>query len=162
VRLLTLNRSFLSFNPPTDYSWSLCREFVEVLLSGGATSLRLCYPTLHASETLATALKLSAVSKFLYLDDEFEVDSNIKRHEQARIAGKRPEFKSKDDVERWVRARRAKRSFGVRYVSRKRWEKGSVVEIVRPSEADERVVEGLGLGPSRRRRHREEYRWSMG
>ncbi|KAF2420155.1 hypothetical protein EJ08DRAFT_31721 [Tothia fuscella] len=93
-------QNFLAFSSSrTDFSWALCREFVEVLLSGGADSLRLLYPSHHKIQTVEAAMKLTAVGKFMYTDDEFEVDAAVKRLDMARLAGKRSEFKNKDDVE---------------------------------------------------------------
>jgi hypothetical protein len=122
-----------TFHPRHDYSWSLMRELVDVLLESGFSTLRLLYATpLHhdIQNDPKTLLNLYAISRILYLDDEFEVETQVKRIEMARQAGRRDEFEDKKAVERYVRARRQMRKFEVGK-GKVRGSEGSVVLIRR-------------------------------
>jgi hypothetical protein len=126
-----------SFRSRHDYSWSLTRELLDVLLEGGFKTLRLNYESPHPSTEPQDLVKLHALARLLYLDDEFEVESSIKRIEMARVAGRREEFKDKAEVEKHVRSKRNMRDFTVKYDSLRRgWEKGNAV-VVRMSGEDD-------------------------
>lgn len=131
-----------TFHPRHDYSWSLMREIIDVLLESGFETLRLVYSTplpYAMTSDPKKLLGLYAISRILYLDDEFEVETQVKRIEAARAAGRRTEFENKAAVERHVRARRHVRSFCIGLGKRKHWETGSVVII-------KRVKSGRGGG----------------
>ena len=123
-----------TFHPRHDYSWSLMRELIDVLLESGFQTLRLLYATpLHHDivNDPKTLLRLYAVSRILYMDDEFEVETQVKRIEMARLAGRRDEFADKKAVERYVRSRRQMRRFEVGKGQLRPWETGSAVLIRR-------------------------------
>jgi hypothetical protein len=154
----TANNPFntlLHYHPSREYSWSLTREFCDTLLAGGAEELRLCYPITLPSTMHSDLIKLNAVSKLLYMDDDFEISAIVKRLDTAREHGRRKEFTSKADIERYVRERRAVRRFELRAEAARGFEKGTAVVITRPSgrrgEQDEFMDEGLGMGRRQRR-----------
>ena len=125
---------FPSFHPRHDYSWSLMRELIDVLLESGFQTLRLVYATPFHHDIVndpKSLLKLYAVSRILYMDDEFEVETQVKRIEMARLAGRRDEFEDKKAVEKYVRSRRSMRKFEVGKASLRPWESGSAVMIRR-------------------------------
>jgi hypothetical protein len=124
-----------SFRSRHDYSWSLTRELLDTLLEGGFSTLHLNYASPHPSAEQKDLIKLHALSRLLYLDDEFEVESSIKRIEMARVAGRRDEFKDKADVEKYVRSRRNMRDFGVKYDAVKGWwGRGTAVVVKRSAQ----------------------------
>jgi hypothetical protein len=116
-----------SFRSRSEYSWSFSKELIDVLLEGGFTTLRLTYESPHPSTEPQDLVKLHALARLLYTDDEFEVESSIKRIEMAREAGRRLEFKDRAAVEKHVRSRRKMRNFAVKYDTLKAWENGTVV-----------------------------------
>jgi hypothetical protein len=135
-----------TFHPRHDYSWSLMRELVDVLIESGFQKLRLVYNTALADTSdPKKLLNLYAVSRILYLDDEFEVETQVKRIEMARQAGRRDEFASKLEVEKYVRARRQIRQFCVGYGKRRGWENGSVIAIRKAEAVDEKERRKEGL-----------------
>jgi hypothetical protein len=153
--------TLMHYHPSREYSWALTREFCDTLLSGGGDELRLCYPIALAETSPEKLYKLNAVSKLLYMDDDFEISAAVKRIDTAREHGKRPEFKSKADVENYVRGRRAKRKFALYAEGARRFEKGTAIVISRPMrlgrEGDDGAAEALGLGRRQRRDLGREY-----
>jgi hypothetical protein len=127
-----------TFHPRNDYSWALMKELVDVLLESGFESLRLLYNTpIHYDFEAQPEklLNLYAMSRILYLDDEFEVETQVKRIEQARLAGRRNEFRDRKAVEQHVRRNRAMRQFRLGPGKRKAWESGNVIEMRKIVEA---------------------------
>jgi hypothetical protein len=164
--------TLMHYNPRNDYSWPLTREFLDTLLSGGAEEMRLCYPVKLTETTQESLTKLNAVSKLLYMDDDFEIGSLVKRIETARENGRRPEFKDKSDVERYVRSRRAVRKFSLKVGPSRPYEKGTAIVLTRPEkslkpkgngnekEKDDTIPEGLGRGRTQRRELGRDY-WNF-
>jgi hypothetical protein len=135
-----------TFQPRNDYSCSLMRELVDTLLESGFETLRLVYANPLPETTTSdpkNLLNLYAVSRILHLDDEFEVETKVKRIEMARLAGRRAEFENKAAVEKHVRARRQTRQFCVGVGKKRSWETGSVVVIRRPGKGVGGGEEGL-------------------
>jgi hypothetical protein len=153
--------TLMHYHPSREYSWALMREFCDTLLSGGGDRLRLCYPISLADTSPEKLYKLNAVSKLLYMDDDFEISAVVKRIDTAREHGKRPEFNSRADVEKYVRGRRAKRKFVLDAEGAKRFEKGTAIVISRPlmplTEDGHEGAEALGLGRRQRRDLGREY-----
>ncbi|KIW02609.1 uncharacterized protein PV09_06057 [Verruconis gallopava] len=140
-----------TFHPRHDYSWSLMRELVDVLLESGFDNLRLIYntplpPHLNVDSDPKKLLNLYALARILYLDDEYEVETQIKRIEAARAAGRRNEFPNKMAVERFVRERRTIRKFAVGVGLKKDWEEGSVIVIRRPGTTEKDKEKTYDIG----------------
>ncbi|KAE9978124.1 hypothetical protein EG328_001661 [Venturia inaequalis] len=137
----------LAFRSRSDYSWSFTKELLDVLLDRGFTTLRLNYASPHPSKDPHDLVKLYALARVLYKDDEFDVETAVKRTEMAREAGRRPEFADRAAVERYVRYNRRMRDVAAKYDTTQRpWEKNGTAVIVRAWDdvvGGERNSEGL-------------------
>jgi hypothetical protein len=134
------------FRTRSDYSWSFTKELLDVLLDRGFTTLRLLYESPHPSMEPHDLVKLYALARILYKDDEFDVETAIKRTEMAREAGRRSEFADRAAVEKYVRSNRRMRELAVKYDSVNRaWENGTAVVVKSWDDVAEREKNSEGL-----------------
>jgi hypothetical protein len=118
------------FRSRSDYSWSFTKELLDVLLDRGFSTLRLIYESPHPSTEAQDLVKLYALARILYKDDEFDVETAIKRTEMAREAGRRSEFSDRAAVEKFVRSNRRMRELAVKYdIPGRAWEAGTAVIV---------------------------------
>lgn len=118
----------LAFRSRSDYSWSFTKELLDVLLDRGFETLRLLYTSPHPSNEPHDLVKLYALARIIYKDDEFDVETAVKRAEMAREGGRRPEFADRAAVEKHVRANRRMRDVAAKYESSHHaWENTAVV-----------------------------------